>query len=248
MSFKQTPKRRFAERATPYQKRPAKSTEIYDHYNGLFRMSYRLNDSASKLLNLYLDPAKNFEIMVSIGKPGFACVKLTPDQFDDIRELKLKALQFFDNRCAAKPAAEETTHGVRVKYESDWFQPVVKFSTTPSTPDPEEDDKSFVAVGKPTYENIIRYTDMYISMLGKLKIYQTAARLMYAKLVQALESRLPLKITHQIVEDKLLLVLGEESWMVEGIEGFSLIDQFMCYYELTLHCSKKMYAEVGKVE
>lgn len=252
-----TPRRSFAPVPQPPKLGPRtpRSIELFDNFNGIFRMSYRLNDSASKVLSIYLDPENDFAIRWYIGKPGFSGVKLTFDQYRDLVDIEEKAMEFFNINSECKAAKKKkndpeelSEHGVRLRFDQGWITPLVKISTVPAMQNPDDDEKSFTSIGKSTYMHLVKYHRLSVHMRGTFETYQLGTRKLYANLVKELRVTLPKFYTPDLIERKLVeRELGEETWMVTDVEGFLFGYQEICYYELAMKCSRKLYNELKQV-
>lgn len=239
------------------QPKAQRPVELFDNFSGVFRMSYRLNDSASKVLSIFLDPENDFAIRWYIGKPGFSGVKLTFDQYRDLVDIEEKAMEFFNinSECQSKAAKkkkndpeEQSEHGVRIKFDQGWITPLLKIATVPAMPNPDDDEKSFTSIGKTTYMQLVKYHRLSVHMRGTLETYQVGTRKLYANIVQELRATLPKFYTPDLIEKKLVeREIGDETWMVAGVDGFLFGYQEICYYELAMKCSRKMYNELKQV-
>lgn len=232
-----TPRRRLL--SAP--KRESKGTGIFDNHTGLFRTTLRLNDSASKVLTLYLDPANDFKISIFLGKPGHSGVMLTYAQFYDIIGSKEGVRTFFKSK-TGEALEEKTKHGVRIKCDRDWLMPLVKFTTTEGKPK----DEDFIGIGEVTYENMLKCTALFDCLYERLGDYHGGVIEIYNKLKNLIPIYLPRNYTAAYIESVMLQGLNDDEWQVEPTVTFNHSDQMRAYFEIAHLCSLKLFRDLSK--
>jgi hypothetical protein len=232
-----TPKRRPAN-DMPKPLQPVKQSESFDHHEGILRSSFRINDSGSKVLSVYLDPAADFQVAVHIGKPGGGGLKLTSQQFQELVCLESKAAEFFQS--TAEKVDVVTEHGVRVRFSRGWVTPVMKISVNC-----EDVDKalSYIVIVEDTFSHLTHYMSLYGAACAQLESDREIVKLIYQKMLQIVKgmgaSRTP---SHLVVEQRLNST-SDTTWVIQDCQCTEMM-QTRIYYEITTMCSEKISNEL----
>lgn len=215
--------------------------EMFDHYKGLFRMSIRLNDSASKVLHLSLDPDNNFEISIFINKPGSAGVLLTREQYLDLLACEDTARTFFKST-DTEELEHKTTSGLYMSYSRGWVTPLLRISTKKPVAGAEVD---YVALGSVTFEHMVKTKLLFSCLYARLVEYRVGVQKIYDNVKKQLAIYMPRNFDAEYVEHAMLRGLNEDEWLETSLDGFKKCDQLRAYFEIATLASKAMFKDLS---
>lgn len=232
-----TPKRRPAN-DTPKPLQPVKQSESFDHHEGILRSSFRINDSGSKVLSVYLDPAADFEVTVHIGKPGGGGLKLTHRQFQELVCLDSKAAEFFQS--TAEKAEVVTEHGVRVRFSRGWVTPVMKIAVNCADVDQAA---SYIVIVEGTFQHLTHYTCLYEAACTQLETDRSVVKMIYNDMVGIVRGMgVSQQPSPQVVEQR-LNATNDTPWLIKDGQ-YTKMMQTRIYYEITTMCTEKISNEL----
>jgi len=222
-------------------KKRQSGTSRFDNMTGILRHTYRINESASKVVTLYLDPKFGFVPTITIGRPGEAGVRFGREQLTDLFKEKEKANSFFMN---STPATDvDLPSGLRIRYDASWEKVrLLKFTTLPMLPVSEEDQKQFVAISAETWYVLMSSEPLIFHVVEQLHWYQPDAQKVYDAMVSLVRTEFN---EHSGPPDVKMLFLKTYNlnWLqLEAIQPF--FDVPKCYFEIVTNCQTKLYKDL----
>jgi hypothetical protein len=213
----------------------------FDNMSGILRHTYRINESASKVVTLYLDPKFGFVPTITIGRPGEAGVRFGREQLTDLFREKEKANGFFLNGAPANDV--EFPSGLRVRYDASWEKmKLIKFTTLAKLAVSEEDQKQFVAINADTWNTLMNSETLIFHVMEQLHWYQPDAQKVYDAMINLVRKEFN---DHSGPPDVKMLFLKTYNlnWLqMDAMQPF--FDVPKCYFEIVTNCQAKLYKDL----
>jgi len=166
----------------PGRSTPKRAFELFDKHRGIMRYSYKINDSGSKCINMYLNIHDNFKPEITIATPGYIGTHFTPKQLGDFFDMREIISHFFEEE-DAPGATKRFPSGVIVVTSRDFGYPVVKVATREPIND-EDVKRTFVSLGKPTWEFLMDMERSIQYIVQLHTICKDPVRKMFASLLR----------------------------------------------------------------
>jgi len=130
--------------------KPKEETVAFLKHNDILRNIFPINKSGSKQIIVGMDPALEFQTLLTIGRPGWSGVRLDGSAWDTLLQLEEHITKFFGGHHDASIFEQESflNPEVKIKYQLSYGKSVVCFIST-------KEGGQFVTLAQSSWEGLL---------------------------------------------------------------------------------------------